>query len=454
MLLRTSAVNRNVRLAALATTLFVAAAMLTTTAQAQVFSNQRAVGGVMLDTDGMIRNATLAERGELRETILKALQQVPAELNGRAEMRKVSLKRLDAALRECAASGTPIPDAVQCLAGLQQVRYVVAYPEQNDILLVGPGEGWRVGDDGSIVGETTGKPVLLLDDLVVALRAVNRPEPSIISCSINPSADGRQRLQRFVSHLPANSDPGLTAGAIERELGAQEITIEGIPANSHFAAVLVAADYRMKQMGMGLAKAPVQGLPSFLEMMRLSGRGLSDMMPRWWLEPDYGTIHGDEEGLAWEISSTGVKAMTESDFLSAHGEGQPARRRDPVSEKWAQAMTAKYGDLSLAEPVFGQLQGCMDLAVAATLIVRKDLLNKAECDLPMLAADQPTAELAAPRHVASRAAVARKNRGWLIACGGVQINPWAIVERAETKAELAELRSRVAMASDSGWWSN
>jgi len=117
-------------------------------------------------------------------------------------------------------------------------------------------------------------------------------------------------------------------------------------------------------------------------------------------------------------------------------------------------MTAKYGDLSLAEPVFGQLQGCMDLAVAATLIVRKDLLNKAECDLPMLAADQPTAELAAPRHVASRAAVARKNRGWLIACGGVQINPWAIVERAETKAELAELRSRVAMASDSGWWSN
>ena len=59
---------------------------------------------------------------------------------------------------------------------------------------------------------------------------------------------------------------------------------------------------------------------------------------------DYGTIHGDEDGLAWEISSTGVKAMTESDFLR-HGEGQPARRRDPVSEKWAQAMTAKYGDL-------------------------------------------------------------------------------------------------------------
>jgi len=321
MFLRTSAFNRNVRLAALAMTVLVAAAVLTTAAQAQVFTNQRSVGGVMLNTDGMIRNATLAERGELRETIRKALQQVPAELNGRAEIRKVSLKRLDAALRQSAASAAPIPDAVQCLAGLQQIRYVVAYPEQNDILLIGPGEGWRVSDDGSIVGATTGKPVLLLDDLVVALRAVNRPEPSIISCSINPSADGRQRLQRFVSHLPANSDPGLTAGAIERELGAQEITIEGIPANSHFAAVLVAADYRMKQMGMGLAKAPVQGLPSFLEMMRLSGRGLSDMMPRWWLEPDYGTIHGDEEGLAWEISSTGVKAMTESDFLSAHGEG-------------------------------------------------------------------------------------------------------------------------------------
>ncbi len=37
MLLRTSAVNRNVRLAALAVTVFVAAAVLTTAAQAQIF---------------------------------------------------------------------------------------------------------------------------------------------------------------------------------------------------------------------------------------------------------------------------------------------------------------------------------------------------------------------------------------------------------------------------------
>lgn len=453
MLLRTSAVIRTVRLAACATLVLAVVAMLTAPAQAQIFSNQRAVGGVMLDTDGMIRDATLAERNQLRETIVKALQKVPAEMNGQTELRKVSLKRLDAALRECAANGTPIPDAIQCLAGLQQIRYVLAYPEENDIVLVGPGEGWRVGADGTVVGETTGKPVLLLDDLIVAFRAVNRPRPSVISCSINPSPEGYQRLEKL-ARLPAVSNPAQTAAAVERELGAQEITVEGVPANSHFAAVMVAADYRMKQMGMGLTAAPVKGLPSFLEMMRLKGRGVSSVMPRWWLEPEYGKIHGDQEGLAWEISSTGVKTMTENDFLGAHGDRQQTGRSDPVSRKWAEAMTTRYSELSVAEPVFGQLQGCMDLAVAATLIVRKDLLGKAQCDLPMLVADHPAAALAAPRQVASRAAVVRKTSGWLIACGGVQINPWEIIEHTETKAELGQVRSRVAMATDAAWWSN
>ncbi len=176
-------------------------------------------------------------------------------------------------------------------------------------------------------------------------------------------------------------------------------------------------------------------------------------MPRWWMEPNYGTILGDQEGLAWEITDSGVKTMTENDLFTADGGRTHTGKSDPLSRKWAETMTACYGDLSVAEPVFGQLQGCMDLAVAATLVVRKDLLAKAHCELPMLMREQTTAQLAAPRHVASKATFAQKNRGWVIACGGVQVNPWEIVDRTEVKADLAQLRSQVAMAAGS-WWSN
>ncbi len=449
MLLRTSAFARTARRAAVAVLVLAVAVVLTPTVQAQVFSNSRSVGGVKFDLDGMIRNATVAERGQIQRDALDALAKVPADLAGKCQTRKVSLKGIDAALRECAAAGTPIPDAVQCLAGLQKIQYVFACPEQNDIILVGPAEGWKVAADGTVVGETTGKPVLLLDDLLVALRAVSSPSPSVISCSIDPSEAGRERVQRMKSR---SSDPRQAAAALEAALGPQEITVGGVPADSHFAGVMVAADYRMKQIGMGLTPSPVRQLPSFVEMMRSSSRG-ANTMPRWWMEPNYGTILGDQEGLAWQITDSGVKTMTENDVFTADGGRTHTGKSDPLSRKWAETMTACYSDLSVAEPVFGQLQGCMDLAVAAALIVRKDLRAKAQCELPMLMREQATAQMAAPRHVASKATFAQKNRGWVIACGGVQVNPWEIVERTEVKADLAQLRSQIAMAAGS-WWSN
>ena len=188
-------------------------------------------------------------------------------------------------------------------------------------------------------------------------------------------------------------------------------------------------------------------------MMRSSSRGAKNTMPRWWLEPNYGTVLSDEQGLAWQITEAGVKTMTENDLFAADGSRTETGKSDPLSQKWAETMTDRYADLSVAEPVFGQLQGCMDLAVAATLIVRKDLLGKAQCALPMLVKEHGTTQLAAPSHVASKASFVRKNRGWVIACGGVQLNPWAIIERTEITADLAQLRQKAAIAADS-WWSN
>jgi hypothetical protein len=42
----------------------------------------------------------------------------------------------------------------------------------------------------------------------------------------------------------------------------------------------------------------------------------------------------------------------------------------------------------------------------------------------------------------------------VIACGGVQLNPWAIIDRTEINADLSQVRQQAAVAEDSSWWSN
>ena len=49
---------------------------------------------------------------------------------------------------------------------------------------------------------------------------------------------------------------------------AAEDHVNGVPADSHFARVLVAADYRMKRLAMNFDPSPVNGLPSYLHMIK------------------------------------------------------------------------------------------------------------------------------------------------------------------------------------------
>ena len=138
-------------------------------AQGQVLN--QAVGGISINADGLLDNASLDAVGKLSQLRAEALQKIPAELGQAAALRKISLRGLQAAIDQWRKTSKALPDDIRYLGGLQQIRYVLVYPEQNDIVLVGPGEGWKVDAHGDVVGVKTGRPVLLLDDLVVALRA-------------------------------------------------------------------------------------------------------------------------------------------------------------------------------------------------------------------------------------------------------------------------------------------
>lgn len=427
-------------------------------AGAQNFAGS-AVGGVMVNPAGILDNAELAARGQLARQMAEALEAVPDGLDEATGMRKISLRRLEAAISRAlvANPGDQLPDSILHLGGLERIEYVVVSPEDHDIVLVGPGEGWTASGQGAVIGRTSGRPVMLLDDLLVALRAANAPTKSVISCSIDPTPEGLQRVRSYAARLHTIGNPSSTAAGVESQLGPQKISVNGVPSTSHFARVLVAADYRMKRVSMALEPSPVAGLPSFLELMRAGGgRGMQNMLPRWWLEPDYQPLLRDEQGLTWQLRKGSVKALAENDFLDAAGEKHATGRADPVSQRWAQLMTDRYDDLAKADPVFGQLRNCMDLAIVSALIVGHQLPEKAGVSLPLLMGDAglETAALYAPKQVASKASLVHRGRTWTIACGGVQINPWKIISESEPSQSLADLRSQTSFPQDAQWWSN
>ena len=79
----------------------------------------------------------------------------------------------------------------------------MVYPEERDIVLVGPAEGWALDPRGYFVGAKSGRPMLLLDDLLVALRAAIQ-SPSVLSCSINPTPEGIRRVNGLSFHITKN----------------------------------------------------------------------------------------------------------------------------------------------------------------------------------------------------------------------------------------------------------
>jgi hypothetical protein len=410
-----------------------------------------AVGGVLVDTSGLLTNVSRDEKGRLEKLWAQAREPVQGPVNKFSARRFVSLAGLNDELDKVLKAGKPIAEEMLCLAGLQKIDYVLVYPDRKDIVLVGPAEGWRSEATGCLVGATTGRAVMLLDDLMVALRAASAPTKTTMSCSINPTEEGRQRLDAF-NRAAARSGLSRQARAVgmREQLGPQTISITGVPETSHFARVMVGADYRMKRISMNFEPSPVPGLRGYFEM--ISGSS-AKIQPRFWLQPEYASIVRDESGLAWEFRGSSVRAMAENDFVESTGQTTPTGKADPISQRWADMMTRHYAALSAAEPIFGKLRNCMDMALVGALVVRENLTAKVQNPLPLLTGDAiTTMKLEAPKAVASEANLAQKGNRWIFAAGGVQMNPWSMLEKTENSVQLSDVRTKADAAKATTWW--
>ncbi len=266
------------------------------------------------------------------------------------------------------------------------------------------------------------------------------------------------QLNSFLAAQRTIGNPQQTIRAIEQALGPQKITVGGVSATTHFARVLVAADFRMKRIAMGFDPSPVKDLPSYLQMVSAGsvGRGPQSAMPRWWLEAKYEPVSTDGDGLAWRLKPAAVECLTENDFVAADGTRRTSDKANPQAQKWAATMTKNYDERAKADSTFGQLRSIMDLAVVAALIKKEGLVGFANLEIPTLMGSEYVQYFNAPKEVASIASFIRKGNNWIIsASGGVKFQPWQMADNTkQDKSVLTEREKISTQVGSARWWWN
>jgi hypothetical protein len=418
------------------------------------------VGGVSIDANGVVQSATLAEQeanlAQLREMVIGAR----GEAAKPQAMRMVSLKRLQEAIVKSRSGDKTLPEEILFLAGLQRVEYVFVHPEEHDIVIAGPAEGWTVRADGSVVGVQSSRPVVRTEDLITAFRTVEAARRAPISVSIDPTPEGSQRLERLLASVKAG--PGFQPQAIEPAMreafGLQQVKFTTVATDTRMAQTLVAADYRMKLLAMNLEHAPIPGLPSYIELIRTVRQ--SKTQPRWWIACQYDAIKHSDDRLAWKLDGRGIQAMTEEELVAKDGTRSSASNSNKFAQKWADLFTSKFDELCTVNASFGELRNAIDLNVVATLIAAQGLDQVAGCDLSVLRGtegDIATGGHSTPKTIPPHCSFIKGVSGWIVtASGGVEINPWRVVaESQRIDDSLATKRApagKLTAASADHWW--
>ncbi len=432
-----------------------------------------ATSGVAVDADGVLHRVMANDpTGELaKQRVQEALLKLDREVATKSKLRKVSLTRLERVMKQRLADGKGIDDTMKNLAGLTRVQYVFCYPESGDVVIAGPAEAWGQAPSGRMQGIDSGRPVIELQDLVVALRAFppgkDNKKP-FIYCSIDPTEEGLSRMHEFLHELGGRiGDPRKNPGqdqfivnGLRERLGMQVITVGGISPKTHFAQVMVEADYRMKLIGIGLEVPPVH-LTSYVDRANPS-QVASNALQRWYFVPNYQCVKVSEDALAMEMVGEGVKLVGENEVVGKDGKRSSTSHVNRASDSFVKAFTKVYPKLAEQAPVYAQLRNCIDLAVAAAFIQNQDYYDLAKWKPETFNDEKAFAveTLNPPQQVESAVNSIWKGATLVTPIGGgVQMRPTEAVDPTnllqDEKSTVKQARSAIDLSKlrpDQWWW--
>ena len=414
-------------------------------------------GGIIIDADGLVK-APKAQRINLRleQQRLKSIAaaRLPGEMSVASPLRLVSLTRLEERLQACLDAGESIPDELTHLAGLTQIEYLFAVPESGELIIAGPAEGFAAMADGRVVGTETGRPVLVLDDLLAVIRLDSLQ--NTLGCSFDPDPERLAAANRWNK---ANSSPTSRAVATRRfhqmaeVLGNWNVTVFGLPENSHAAVTTVEADFQLKMLALGLKKPSIRGFKSHLALARPA----ENMMRRWWFAPRYEAIERSEEATAFRLSGPRLQLMSQEELVDANGNRSNAAFEEVSAEKYTQQFNRHLEKLCQQVPAFAATQNLFDLAVVTALIRQHDLAARVGWTPGLLldAEKLPLRTFNVPTEVPSMANTRSAGRSLIMGLigGGVTVVPARVAAQASPfKADTTLPSTRRLGAADAWWW--
>jgi len=421
------------------------------------------IAGVEVDATGVLRIKQFDPR-VAQQRLLSVRQLADSDVMKSSKLRKISLNRLEAIVAKSLADGKEIDQTMASLAGLMRVQYVFYYPETKDIVIAGPAEGIVADPLGRYVGMQTGRPAVLLEDMVIMLRAFapDSAPTDVISVSIDPTAEGLQRLNQFLAAVRGNiqpSDARELAIALKRNLGLQTVSIQGIPHATNVARVLVEADYRMKLVGIGLEQLPLP-LASYVERANPS-QVASNAMERWFFTPIYDGVSVSEDGLAMKLSDRGVQLVGENERVGAGGQRVVSGKTNRASQAFCLEFTKKFPLIADRVPVYAEMRNVIEAAIAAAYIQQQDFYAQAEWSMPVFGDEAKFAvqTRTAPHQVETAVnAIWKGNTLMTPLGGGVNVQPrqaltsQRLVKESDGKTEAVKQAVAPTDLSPEQWW--
>jgi hypothetical protein len=336
---------------------------------------------------GAVRQRGLHADGELNTASASvAKTQAEGQASARSarttsRLRYVSLPRLEAAIADCQRRHAPLEPEMLTLAGLQRVSYVLIYPETRDLVLAGPAGDWEAVTGGGLVSVDTHRPLVRLDDLVALWRRQRAEKSAAFGCSIVPRQEALARTQEFLAASAARplepSERGAWLKQLRDRVGLQDVEYYHVDPDTRIGSLLLAADYHMKLIGMGLAPG-VPGVRSYLSTVKLDSRGQAPPMTvlRWWFSMPASTVEASDAHDAFAMPARCVQVLSESELLAARGQQVHTGQSEDLNRQFAESFTKYFPALADKYPIYGELERVFELALSLALVEREGLTEK------------------------------------------------------------------------------
>lgn len=378
------------------------------------------VGGVAITPEGLL---------QMRRTVPPA----QARLKADPSLTYISLARTLEHLKSSSTTTTPTQKDLRYLGGLTRIDYLFIYPaneggEGGDIVLAGPSEPLAEKDlnPHQPLGRISGRPLLHLDDLVIALRAVHNPQEargnSFFGCSLDLT-NNAQQIAEDIGRRFANASRAQVSKALKDALGPQTVRILGVPDDSRLALAMVAADYRLKRICIGAEVIPAIG----------SGVSSTLATSRVWFEPAYDPLAVSEDGLSYRFTGPRLKVKAGAQQFNDKSAVTPA------ATAFAKRFSDRMAEVAPRLDAIADLQNIADLFLIAVLLKNDKLADRAGLNLEwILSGPYRPAPVPVPRTAETLVA----DTGTAIIQGGVALQYRTLAALERKKDDQPAARNR------------